>query len=247
MQTGFVQITNQQLNTASIYRGGMMLGTIGVSRDGGFYRFSQGGAVNLAPGKVTVSPAKVANHTNLSLASTSNIAVNSTKITVTLGGTAATQDQYLDGFLEINDGTGVGQAPIQIVGNTAQTSTTGTVDVFIAPGLNTALSLADTKVSLVPSPYGASIVHPGGSSAFYCNGVPQLAVTALSYYWSKTQGPASVLSDGVIAKGVGASLTANAVPGALTTEAAGTIVQRVATAPEATVDAKYYTLFMGLE
>lgn len=247
MFSGLVQVSNQQLNTQSVYKDGMTLGTLGVSRAGDIYRFSQAGASNLAAGKVAVTPAKVSNHTNLALASTSNVAVSSTKITVTLGGTAATQDQYLDGYLEINDGTGVGQSPILIAGNTAQTSTTGTVDIYLATGLVIALSTSDTKASLVPNPWSASIVHPGSASAYFCNGVPQVAVTAAYYYWSKTRGQASVLSDGIIAKGAGAQLTTNAVAGALLTEGTSTVVQRVATAPEATVDAKYYPLFMMVD
>ncbi len=246
MFSGYMPISPQQINSISLTASGVLLGTVGVSREGDLYRFTQAGAVNLAAGKVTVTPAKVANHTNLALASTSNTAVGSTKITVTLGGTAATQDQYKDGYALINDGTGVGQK-LQIVGNTAQASTSGTVDVFLAPGLTTALAVADTKVSLMPNPWSANIVHPGSASTFFCGGVPQIAVTASYYYWSKTRGVASVLSDGVVAKGTGAILTSNAVAGALLTEAAATVVQRVALAPEATVDTKYYGMFMMVD
>lgn len=245
MFSGYMPISPQQINSISTSASGVLLGTVGVARDGDLYRFTQAGAVNLAAGKVTVTPAKVANHTNLALASTSNVAVGSTKITVTLGGTAATQDQYKDGYALINDGTGVGQK-LQIVGNTAQSSTTGTVDLLLAPGLTTALAVADTKVSLMPNPWSASIVHPGSSVSFYCNGVPQIAVTATYYYWSKTRGLASVLSDGVIAKGAG-SILSDAVAGAVETEVAATVTQRVSLAPEATVDTKYYGQYMMVD
>lgn len=247
MFTGFQQLTTAQINVpgGSVYGNNMRLGTLGVDRQSAIYAWTQAGASNLTQGQVTVSPAKVANHTNLALDAASNIAVGSTKITVDLGGTAATADQYAGGNIVINDGAGKGQT-LAIQSTSAQTSTTGAVDVYLVDPVGVALSLSDTKVSLVPNKWSASIVHPGSSSAYFCNGVPEVPVTASYFYWSKLRGEASVLSDGVIAKGVGAQLTTNAVAGALLTEGASTVVQRVATAPEATVDTKYYELFMGL-
>jgi hypothetical protein len=243
MFTGLVQVSNQQLTDVSTYRNGMAVGTIGVARDSSLWRFSLSGAVALATGKVTIAAAITSNHSNLALDSTSNVVVGSYDLTVTLAGTALTQDQYLDGFVTINDGTGKGQR-LQIAGCQAQTSTTGAAKIFLVNPIVTALSTSDTKVTLELNKFQNTIVHPGSSSAFYCTGVPQVAVAIANYYWSKTRGGASVLSDGIVAKSVNAILTANAVPGALVTEGTSGIVQRVAVAPEATVDAKYYTLNM---
>jgi hypothetical protein len=247
MFSGMVQVSNQQLTDVSTYRNGMLLGTIGVATDGSLYRFAYSGAVALSIGKVTVGQAIVSNHSNLALDSTSPVAVNSNTLAVVLGGTAITQDQYLDGYAVINDGTGKGQR-FRIAGNSAQTSTTGVATIFLYNPVTTLLALADTKVTLEPSRWGLTVVHPGSSGALLCNGVPQsITVPINNYYWSKTRGGASVLSDGIIAKGTGAILTTNAVAGALLTEASTTIVQRVAEAPEATVDTKYYTLLMKVD
>lgn len=245
MYTGLQQISSQQINTINAFKDtSSSLGDLAIGSDQCIYAYAQAGASNLAAGKVNVTPAKVANNQNLGLDTASATAVGSTTLIVDLGGTAVTANQYADGYLVVSDGTGVGQE-FQIVGNSAQTSTTGACTVTLTDGLVTALDTT-SKISLMPNAYSNTIVHPGASGAFFCNGVSNVAVTATYYYWSQVRGMASVLSDGVIAKGAGAILTTNSVPGAVLTEATGTILQRVGTAPEATVDTKYYGIFLTL-
>lgn len=244
MYTGLQQISSQQINTINAFKDtSSSLGDLAIGSDQCIYAYAQAGATNLAAGKINITPAKVANNQNLALDSTSNLVVGSPVITVDLGGTAVTANQYADGYMVVNDGTGVGQE-IQIVGNSAQTSTTGAVTVQLTDGLFTALD-STSKISLMPNAHSSTIVAPGSSASFFANGVSQVAVTATYYYWSKVRGMASVLSDGIVAKGVGAVLSAS-VAGAVATEATGTLTQRVGTAPEATVDTKYYGIFLTL-
>lgn len=240
MISGFTQITPSDIGYASTTKNGVLLGTKAVARDGTIYRWTQNGAVALAAGVMTGAVAVVANHSNLALAAASNIAVGSVKITVTLGGTAATADQYADGTAVIVDGAGVGQDML-IVGNSAQSSTTGTVDLYLAEAVSTLLSISTTKVTLQPNPNSNVVVAPAAATSVAV-GTTTFAVAAASYFWAQTRGMASVLSAGVIAKNTGAIVSAS-IAGALTTEAAGTITQRVAYAPDATVDTKYYPLF----
>lgn len=245
MYTGLQQISSQQINSVNAFKDtSSSLGDLAISSDQCIYAYAQAGAVNLAAGKMNVTPAKVANNQNLALDTTSLTAVGSTMLNLVLGGTAVTQNQYIDGYLVVNDGTGVGQE-FQIAGNSAQTSTTGVVSVQLTDGLVTALD-STSKVSLMPNAHSNTIVHPGASGAFFSNGMSNAAVPATYYYWSQVRGMASVLSDGVIAKGAGAILTTNSVPGAVLTEATGTILQRVGIAPEATIDTKYYGIFLTL-
>jgi len=239
MIAGYSQISPTDARTTSPTKNGVLVGSKAVTRDGKVYRWSLNGAVALAEGKTTTGVARVANHTNLALASTSNIAVGSTKISVTLGGTAATADQYADGYATVMDGTGVGQSYL-IVGNSAQTSTSGTVDLYLAEPVTVALVIANTKVTLTPNPNANVVVTP----AVVTNpivGVPNVPVAAASYFWAQTRGHASVLSDGVITRGAGA-IPSDAVIGAVEIEVAATVTQRVAVAYDATVDTKYYGL-----
>lgn len=219
-----------------------VVGTVAEDAVGRVFRYAQNGAVALAGGLATVTPAKVANHTNIAVAAAA--AVGSRTVSVTLGATATTQDQYKDGFLVVNDAAGVGLA-YRIVGCPVIVSA-GTGTITLAEGISTALTTS-SKVTLTYSPWSAQIVHPGGASTFVCGGDTDTAVAAGSYYWSQTAGITSTLSDGIIAKGTGAILTANAVPGALATEAAASVTQRVGFAVEATVDTKYYPVFLTLE
>lgn len=244
MISGFIQITPTDARKVSTTKNGMLLGSLAATRDGKLYRWSQAGASNLAAGKLNNGVARIANHTNLALTSVSNIAVNSQVISVTLGGTAVTADQYVDATAVINDGTGVGQS-LLISGNQVQATTSGAADIYLAEGVITALAIADTKVTLQPNPQAASIVT-ASSVAVLANGVANTAVPAGSYYWSQVYGEAPVLSDGVIAKGA-AAIVSDAVNGAAETAAAASVSQTVGVAPDATVDTKYQALFLTIQ
>jgi hypothetical protein len=236
------QLSSQQINTTSLNKDtSLLLGDLGVARDGSWYRYTYNGGTALTAGLVTVAAGKVSNHTNLAIDTASNVAIGSTQITVDLGATAATANQYQDGFLCINDGTGVGQC-IQIAGNSAAALSTACVVTLVEP-LNIAITTS-SKASLVYNPFANVIVHPGSSVSYQATGVPETNVAINGYYWSKVRGYASVLSDGIIAKGINAVLTSNAIAGALITQGSNTTLPAVGYAPEATVDTKYYPVFL---
>lgn len=217
------------------------LGTKARTADGRVFRYALAGATNLATGKLMISPAKVTNHTNIAVAAAA--AIGATQVSVTLGATAATADQYIDGWLAVIDSTGASQMR-QISGHAAIGSG-GTGTINLTEPLTVALTTS-SKVSLVTNPWANVIVHDHSAVAFFACGWTQTAVTAANYCWLQTGGMASVLSDGVIGKGSGAIIS-DAVDGAIEVEVAGTVTQRVATAVEATVDAKYYPVYLLLD
>jgi hypothetical protein len=216
------------------------LGSICETPDGRVYRYSQAGAVDLAAGKLNNTVAKVANHTNNAVAAAAAVGARSVSVTLA-GATATTAGQYDDGFLVVNDTVGAGSA-YRIAG-TPVIAASGTGSIFLEEGIATALTTS-SKVSLVPNPFAGSIVT-AAAAALFCNGTNNVAVTAANYYWSQTGGIASVLSDGIITKAAGALVSAS-VNGAATIELAATVTQRIGVAPEATVDAKYYPLFLTI-
>lgn len=215
------------------------LGTIAETSDGRCYRYALAGATNLAAGKFNTTVATVSNHTNLAVTAA---AIAARQVTVTVGATAVTADQYNDGYAHVNDAVGAGGS-YKIAGTPAIASS-GTGTITLDEGIATALTTS-SKVSLVPNPWAGSIIS-ASAVALFCNGTNNVAVTAANYYWSQTGGIASALSDGIITKGAGAILS-DAVNGAVEVEVAGTVTQRVGTAPEATVDAKYYPIYLTLE
>src|SRR4249920_1582699 len=84
------------------------LGVKGETIDGRIYRYAKAGAVNVAAGKINVAAAHVANHVNQVVQAAA--AIGDTRVSLTLGATAATANQYKGGLLVINDATGEGIA-----------------------------------------------------------------------------------------------------------------------------------------
>lgn len=238
MLTQRVTLTNQDARTVSstkLHR----LGTVAETSDGRVYRYALAGGSNLAAGLVNTSTAKVANHTNLAVTAA---AVGARSVTPTLGATATTIGQYDDGHLVVNDSAGVGCAYLIAGTPVIALSTAGTIQ--LSEGIATALTTS-SKVSLAYNPWGLAIVG-AAAAALFSNGTNNVAVTASNYYWSQTAGIASVLSDGVIGKGSQAILSPT-ITGALVVEGTSAVTQRIGVAPDATVDTKYYPVYLTLE
>lgn len=112
----------------------------------------QVGASAIASGLLVQSPASIgANHTGLTA---STQAAGDTTITVTLGGTAVTANQYAGGYVVISAGTGIGQT-LRILSHPAQSTTTGTVVLTLEDPISVATSVSDSKASLTLNQYGS--------------------------------------------------------------------------------------------
>lgn len=217
------------------------LGTVAETADGRVYRYAQAGAVDLAAGKINNPVAKVTNHTINSVATAAAVGDRSVNITLA-GATATTSGQYDDGYLVVIDSAGVGSA-YRIEG-TPVIAGSGTGRIQLSEGIATALTTS-SKVALQPNPWSGSIVA-AASVSLLCNGTNNVLVTAAYYYWSQTAGVASILSDGVIAKNAEA-INSDAVNGAVETRVDATVTRAVGVAVEATVDQKYYPVYLTLE
>lgn len=218
------------------------LGQVAYTSDGRQFRYGQAGAVALVAGQLMQIPAVIANHQSLV---TVAAPVQSVKVTVTLGGTAATADQYRDGYLVIRDTntTGAGQA-FPITGNSAQTSTTGNADIYIGEGVTEALTAASVS-NLELSPYRGVLVSTTADTTERVVGVPQVDTPASSFVWLQTVGVAAVLGNGVSTKGIGLIKSATTA-GATDVEATGTITQRVGMAQQTGASTKYNTVYLSI-
>jgi len=165
------------------------LGAKATTTDGRVFRYCKVGGTALVAGKLYSAPASIANHTNLAVVSG---AAGSNDIVVTLGGTAATKDQYAGGTIIINDMTGQGFT-YSIKSNTAQTSTTGNVTVTTDDEEPVVTALDTTsEASLVPNQYNGIVVHATTEIAAPV-GVANTQVTEAYYGWIQTRGPVSAL------------------------------------------------------
>ncbi len=220
------------------------LGARGVTADGRrFVYVKSDGSGGLAVGKLGVAAAVTSNHVNQSLASTSNVAVGSTTVDVTLGATAAAADLYKDGYLVVRDGAGAGQC-LRINGHTSVSSAGGTCHVSLYDPVQILLSTSTSKVDLI-SPFNGVVASTTLSRPI---GVAPITLAAAEYGWVQTHGTASVLADGIITKGVNA-IQSTSVAGAVAIANVGNVntLQAVGYAPEATVDTKYTQLVLGIE
>lgn len=217
------------------------LGTIAETADGRVYRYSQAGSgAALVAGKVSQGLAKVANHTDVAVAAAAS--AGDRQVTVTLGATAATANQYLDGYVVVVEGAGVGQT-LRIEGHPAAASA-GSLTLSLKDPIHTDLTTS-SKVNLVYNPFASAAVRTA-SAAEVTTGSPVVAVAASDFFWAQTRGVASVLSDGIIAKDALAIGSASVI-GALATQVNTDVVQLVGFAPEATVDTKYYPIYLTVD
>lgn len=205
---------------------GTLTGAKFYSADGREFALVQNAGTALDAGKTVQSPAQITNHSNLT---TATAAIGATQVTVTLGGTAVTANQYAGGYLIINAGTGAGQT-LKIASHPAQSSTTGTVVVTLEDALKVATAVADTKSCLRFNPYGSPngtalstfgvIVTPTTVSgqvlgvALY----PIAATTSsvLSYGLIQTKGPIAVLNDANTGIGVDVMPSSNTAGAVMT-------------------------------
>jgi len=191
------------------------------------YALVQNGAVALVSGVMVQSPASVgANHTGLTCATA---AIGATQITVTLGGTAVTANQYAGGFAVVSAGTGIGQT-LKIASHPAQATTTGTVVLTLEDPLSVATAVADSKVSLTLPQYGSAngaaittygvVVCPttltGRVIGATVYPIPASTSTTPSYGFIQTEGPVAVLNQGGTAIGLDVMPSAS-VAGAVAT------------------------------
>lgn len=183
----------------------MDLGAKAYAKDGSVYRYVKVGATALVAGKLYDGPAEVANHQNLTCAVA---AAGATAITVTLGATAATANQYAGGYIVINDVDGQGYT----YGIKSHPAADGsaTLELTLADGESVQEALTtNSQATLVPNQYNGIIIHASTETGVPV-GVAVDDIAAGSYGWVKSGGTVSVLQDAAAAdvgKSVGASTT----------------------------------------
>lgn len=220
------------------------LGTLRITEDGRKFRYAKAGASALAAGKSGQMVAATANHINIAVAASA--AIGSKQIAVTLGATAATSNQYQDGYFHVSDATGEGHQ-LLIAGNTAADAS-GTCYVTLEDPLKVALVAGTSEVSLIPNPWNG-VTETTTEEAGYA-GIAPMAVTAAYYYWAQTGGQAIALASGTGA--VGSNVTFGATAGSLiviSTTIAVTVVQPIVGFLTSTVqvDTEYKPVFLTVD
>lgn len=185
------------------------LGARAFDQAGNAYRWCLAGGTSLVPGKLQQASAQVANHQNVAV---TTAAIGATSVTVTLGNTAATANQYAQGWLVITTSTGAGYRYL-ISGHPAADASAALVLTLSDP-LLTVTATSTTKADLIANPFSGVIVNPSAASSCPV-GVASLApITNAQYGWIQSAGVCNVLADGAVT--VGTQLVAsNATAGAV--------------------------------
>ena len=165
-------------------------GTRMVLPDGRVFYYGQTDGAQTA-GAICQSAVGVANH-DRDLATTTASAGDKS-VTVTLGGTAAAEDLYAEGYLYVNDGTGEGHNYKIRQHDAIGSGGSGAINLMDGDPIATGFAAA-TIVGLAKNPSKAFIVYPTTPTG-HAVGVAATDFDDDDYGWLQTWGPAAVLCD----------------------------------------------------
>src|SRR3990167_9857403 len=166
------------------------LGQLAVDEWGSKYRYVQAGATALVTGHLLQEPAEVTNFRSMAVDTAA--AIGDEIVSVTLGGTATTANQFDGGELVVESSTGIGQW-FRILSHEVQSTTTGSCNFTLNRPLKVALTTS-SQVSVRKNPYNDVIdfpVTPTGGPV----GVALYAMTISYFGWIQSGGDVGVLYD----------------------------------------------------
>lgn len=198
------------------------LGAVGMDQYGDLYRYALIGGSNVSAGKLQISDTQNTNHHNIAAAAAVTADGRTRQVTLTLGATAATLNEYAGGLLVANDVAPEGET-YRITGHPAADSS-ATLQVTVDRPFVSSITTS-SEFTLVHSRW--SKVVEGTTVTIRSAGVPLIDMTAAYYGWLKTRGVAAVLIGS--AATLGADLIVGGTAGAVTdrTDALGASAEPV--------------------
>lgn len=236
-----------------------LVGSRFSSSDGREFVLVQNGGTALGSGVCVQGPPAIANSVGLSPATTGTTgysasfpiaaAIGGKVIQIATGATAHLANQFQGGFLNVVEGTGLGQT-LRIASNTAASTTSAEV-ITLEDAFSVATS-TDSRFTLTLNPYGSQygtnystngvIISPATTLTGKIVGVtvypiPASTATVASYGLIQTKGPVAVLGSSTVALGLDVGLPSGTA-GAVLAYAVAT-GPRVGTTVVASASAKY--------
>ena len=198
----------------------------------------------LTAGNLLVAGAVVANHQNLAVAAGDGDA-GQKDLQVTLGATAATANQYRNGYAVVTDGTG--EARSYRVRSHPAASGSATLLLNLYDNIETTLDATST-VSLFLHPASNPQQSNTGSEESAV-GVAEVDIANNRGGWVQTYGLSSVLTQGTPAVGTGVTIsdtTAGAIGAKSTTAATLAVQQEVGVMASTGVDGEHQAVFLKI-
>jgi hypothetical protein len=223
------------------------LGTRMVLPDGRAYRYGKA-AEAIGAGMLGMMQGGVAHH-DMDLTVAVAAAVGATSITVDLEATAATKDQYADGYIYINDANGEGH--IYRIKSNPAADASATLEVTLADNDTVVEALVvDTSLAgLVANPYGAVDLFDASDVDGPPLGVAAAEFSGSTIYgWFQTWGLAAVLAEaGVAIPVIGQTVAQGAAVDGAVELSAGAVTPRVGIAASiAPVAGDYGLVFLTI-
>lgn len=218
-----------------------LVGTRFETSDGRELTLVKNGAVALTSGVLVQDAAIIANHQNLAVTAYTAFSANGNvqpKVTVTLGATAATANQYAGGYVVVNDNAGEGQT-LRIASHPAAAGSASLV-LTLEEGASPVITTA-SEVCLLPAHGKDVIIQPTTVTGAQV-GVTMGPIAAGAYGYVVSRGLAACLAQGAI--GVGLGLSVGTVAGSVAVAAATTA--RLGFAAQAGVDTEYRMVYLNL-
>lgn len=218
-----------------------LVGTRWDLSDGREVTLVKNGGTALAAGVLVQDAAVVPNHQNIAVTAYTAYSANGNvpaKVTVTLGATAATANQYAGGFLVVNDNNGEGHT-LRIASHPAADASASLV-VTLEEGPSVAITTA-SEVSLVGA-HGKDVIIQPTTVTNAQVGVTLNTIAASAYGFVVSRGLVSCLAQGAI--GVGLGISIGSVEGSVAVAAATTA--RLGFAAQAGVDTEYRVVYVNI-
>jgi len=183
----------KKTSTSDMY--GFALGTSMELPDGSVYKYSTAGET-IGAGELCMQAAGVGNH-DMDLVTPAIVAIGSSTITVTLGATEATANQYKDGYIYVNDADGEGHI-YRIKSNPAADSGAN-LTVTLANGETVAEALSTSSLTgLMANAYSAVELWDVNDIDGIPVGVAATEIASGSYGWLQAWGYAACLSGATV-------------------------------------------------
>lgn len=216
------------------------LGEKFVTSDGRVFRYALNGAVALVAGNVIQAPAQIANHLALTPVAA---AVGDTTLTVALGATLASVNQYAGGYAIISTTPGNGYA-YRIKSHPAAALSTSVVLTLDEP-IQVALTTS-SRVDLQANPYSGVIQSPVTTLTGAVVGVAVYPLGIGEYGWLQTHGTCPVLIAGTPGVGLAVVVPATAA-GAVVIDGAASATKVIGTMMTTGVDGKNNAVFIDID
>jgi len=163
------------------------LGTKGITPDGRVFRYAKNSSTEIPTARLTMMPDVTGDHENIVFQTAGVIGDKTIKVTVAT--TSIVANEYVGGYVVINDGTGQGYTHLI----TKHGIGDGTVEITIKPGLLLATDTSTTVQLIRNKFYGTLITDADLANTVL--GITPRVVTASYYFWLQTGGVASCLLD----------------------------------------------------